>query len=194
MNLKKLFFTAVIVLSANAAFAQDGKFDSHLVTINIPEIALLDLEVASGTTDITLAGTAPTEAGDPMTFGAEATNSIIWMNYSSIVKGALLRNVTVAITDGIVPTGLKLTVLASAATIDGAGTKGTALATAHTLTSTSTSIVSGIGSTYTGDGASKGRNLTYQLGYATDAATDYSNLKFVDTAAPLTITYTLSDI
>lgn len=192
MNFKKLFFAAVIVLTANASFAQsDSKVAFHLVTITIPEVALLDLEAAS--TAITLAGTAPTEAGDPMTFGAAATNSTIWMNYSSIVKGALLRNVSVAITNGTVPTGLKLTVLASEAATNGAGTKGTALATAHTLTSTSTSIVSGIGSTYTGNGASKGRNLTYQLGYATNAATDYANLKFVDTAAPLTITYTLSD-
>ena len=197
MKLTKLFFAAVIVLSANASFAQvvnDTKVATHLVTISIPEVALLDLEAPS--TAITLAGTAPVnaEAGLPMTFGTAATNSAIWMNYSSIVKGALSRNVSVAITAGAVPTGLKLTVLASAASADGAGTKGTALATAHTLTGTSTSIVSGIGSTYTGDGANKGHNLTYQLGYAIDEATNYAALRFIDTAAaPLTITYTLSD-
>lgn len=194
MNSTKLFFAAVIVLSANASFAQDTKVASHLVTITIPQIALLDLEVASGTTDVTLAGTAPTEAGLPMIFeDAYAKNATIWMNYSSIVKDALLRNVTVAITNGSVPSGLKLTVLASAASADGAGTKGTA-ATELTLSGTAQSIVTGIGSTYTGDGAAKGRNLTYQLGYATDAATDYKDLRFVDTAAPLTITYTLTDI
>lgn len=194
MNLKNLLFASVIVLSANASFAQDTKVAAHLVTINIPQVALLDLEVASGTTDVVLAGTAPTEAGLPMTFGTTATNSAIWMNYSSIVKGALLRNVTVSITNGTLPTGLKLTVLASAATADGAGTKGTA-ATAIALTNTAAAaIVTGIGSTYTGDGATKGRNLTYQLGYATDEATDYAALRFVDLAAPLTITYTLSDI
>ncbi len=194
MNLKKLFFAAVIVLSANASFAQDTKVAAHLLTINIPQVALLDLEVETGTTDVTLAGTAPTEAGLPMTFeDATAKNATIWMNYSSIVKGVLLRKVTVAITNGTVPTGLKLTVLASAASTDGAGTKGTA-ATALTLSGTLQDIVTGIGSTYTGDGANKGRNLTYQLGYATDAATDYTALRFVDTAAPLTITYTLSDI
>lgn len=193
MNLKNLLFAAVIVLSANASFAQDTKVAAHLLTINIPQSALLDLEVATGTTDVTLAGTAPTEAGLPMTFGAAATNATIWMNYSSIVKGVLLRKVTVAITNGAVPTGLKLTVLASAASTDGAGTKGTA-STALTLSGTAQDIVTGIGSTYTGDGANKGRNLTYELGYTTDVATDYAALRFVDTAAPLTVTYTLSDI
>ena len=191
MNLKKLFFAAVIVLSANASFAQvDSKVASHLVTISIPEVALLDLEAA--TTSITLAGTNPTEAGLPMTFGAAATNATIWMNYSSIVKKDKLRNVSVAITAGTVPTGLKLTVLASAASAEGVGTKGTALVAAHTLTGTATSLVSGIGSTYTGDGVNKGRNLTYKLDYATDAATDYASLNF-DTVLPITITYTLSD-
>ncbi|MDP3312193.1 hypothetical protein [Lutibacter sp.] len=192
MNLTKLFFAAVIVLSANAAFAQDTKTANHLVTITIPQVALLDLEVASGTTDVTLAGTAPSEAGLPMTFGAAATNSAIWMNYSSIVKGALLRNVTVAITNGTVPTGLKLTVLASAAA-GGAGTLGAA-STELILTGTAQNIVTAIGSAYTEDGANKGRNLTYQLGYAVDAAANYGALRFVDTAAPLTITYTLTDI
>ncbi|MDO9038142.1 MAG: hypothetical protein Q7U59_07335, partial [Lutibacter sp.] len=127
MNLTKLFFAAVIVLSANAAFAQsltatnDSQEAAHLVTISIPQVALLDLEAPSGATDITLNGTAPTEAGLPMAFGAAATNATIWMNYSSIVKGALLSNVSVAITGGTVPSGLKLTVLASAASADGAG-------------------------------------------------------------------------
>lgn len=191
MNFKKLFFAAVIVLSANASFAQDTNEASHLVTISIPEIALLDLEAPS--TAITLAGTAPTEAGLPMTFGAAATNSAIWMNYSSIVKGVLLRNVSVAITNGTVPTGLKLSVLASADAAAGAGTLGTA-STELTLSGTLQNIVTGIGSSYTGDGENKGRSLTYKLNYATDEATDYAALRFVDTAAPLTITYTLTDI
>ncbi|NEW78907.1 MAG: hypothetical protein GZ086_05665 [Gelidibacter sp.] len=195
MKLQKLFFAAVIVLSANATFAQvDSKVATHLVTISIPEVALLDLEVASGTTTVALAGTAPTEAGLPMTFGAAATNATIWMNYSSIVKGALLRNVGVAITQGLatLPVGLKLTVEAGVAAATGAGTKGTA-SSVLTLSGTSQNIVTGIGSAYTGTGAT-GHNLTYKLDYATSEAANYAALKFDDTAAAsLTITYTLSD-
>lgn len=196
MNLKKLFFAAVIVLSANASFAQDSKVATHTVAINIAEVALLDLHFlaseTSTSTSITLAGTAPTEAGLPMTFGDAATNSVIWMNYSSIIKGDLLRNVSVKISDGDVPAGLKLTVLASAASADGAGTKGTAT-TELTLSKTGQDIVKGIGSTYTGDGASRGRNLTYKLDYATNESTDYAALDFNDTNV-LEIMYTLSEI
>lgn len=193
MNLQRLFFAAVIVLSANAALAQDTNEDSHLVTISIPEVALLDLEVASGTTDITLAGTAPTEAGEAMTFeDADAKNTSIWMNYSSIVKGNSTRNVGVAITDGDVPAGLKLTVEAGVAADTGAGTMGGA-STVVTLTTSPEDIITGVGSAYTGDGANKGHNLTYQLDYANDAETDYSGLDF-DESDVLEITYTLSDI
>ena len=198
MNLKKLLFAAVIVLSANASFAQtDSKIATHLLNINIPQVALLDLEAPS--TAITLAGTVPTEVGLPMTFeDATAKNTSIWMNYSSIVKGVLLRNVTVSILTGSVPAGLKLTVLAGAASSDGAGTKGTAtsfITFINTTPTTAQDIVTGIGSTYTGDGVNKGRNLTYQLGYATDVATDYAALRNVDlVGVPLTITYTLSEI
>ncbi|KUO68321.1 MAG: hypothetical protein APF83_10355 [Lutibacter sp. BRH_c52] len=194
MKLTKLFFAALIVFSANAAIAQDTKVATHLLNINIPEVALLDLEVAaSGSTTISLNGTAPTEAGLPMTFGTAATNSSINMNYSSIVKGASLRNISVKLSS-LVPTGLKLTVLASGPATGGAGTLGTASGEL-TLTNVGQSIVTGIGSTYTGDGVSKGRNLTYKLDYATGESTDYAALRFdlVD-AAPITITYTLSDI
>lgn len=189
MNLKKLFLAALIVLSANATFAQDTKTANHLVNISIPEVALLDIEAT--TTTINLAGTAPIEAGLPMAFGADATNATIWMNYSSIVKGALLRNVGVKITAGTVPTGLKLTVLAGAASATGAGTKGAASA-ALTLTASSQNILTGIGSAYTGNGTANGHLLTYQLGLS-DTAADYANLDF-DISNTVTITYTLSDI
>ena len=197
MKLQKLFFAAVIILSANAAIAQDTTEDSHLVTINIPEVALLDLEGPAGVTAITLAGEAPTEAGEAMTFGAAATNATIWMNYSSIVRSSTdsERSVTVALA-GAVPTGLKLTVIASPATLSLAGgTLGAAALTNISLISDATAatpIVTAIGSAYTGDGINQGHKLTYQLGYA-GTATDYADLDF-DNSAELTITYTLSDI
>lgn len=192
MKLQKLFFVAVIVLSANATFAQvDSKVATHLVTISIPEVALLDLEVATGTTAITLAGTAPTEAGLPMTFGAAATNATIWMNYSSIVGSTKpTKNITAKISSGL-PTGLKLTV--EAATFSGTG-KGTTGATsgAVDLDATDRSVVTGIGSAYTGDGATNGHLLTYKLNYATTETANYKDLRF-DAVPLLTITYTLSD-
>ncbi len=194
MNLKKLFFAAVIVLSANASFAQDTNEATHTVAIKIAEVALLDLEFAAGaSTDIILEGTAPSEAGKPMTFGDAATNSDIWINYSSIVSGTSTRNVKVSITDGTVPAGLKLTVLAAEDAGNGEGTVGTANGSAITLSGTAQEIVTGVGSAYTEDGANNGHKLTYQLDYATSAAINYADLKF-DNSDTVTITYTLSEI
>jgi len=198
MKLQKLFFAAVIVLSANAALAQnDTNEDFHTVTINIPEVALLDLESDSGK-NITLAGTIGTnlagnsEAGLPIDFST-ATDATIWINYSSIVGSSEpSRKVSVQITDGAVPTGLKLTVLASDDAGNGGGTMGNATAIV-TLTGSPQDIITGVESAYTGDGANNGHNLTYQLDYATDAATDYASLDF-DESDVLEITYTLSDL
>jgi hypothetical protein len=193
MNLKNLLFASVIVLSANASFAQDDTFEaSHTVAINIQEVALLDLEVASGTTAITLEGTAPTEAGLPMTF-ENANNSDIWINYSSILGKKTSRSVTVSITDGDVPAGLNLTVLAAGDAGKGAGTMGTAKSSAIILSKTAADIITGVGSAYTGDKSGSGHKLTYQLAYATDAKTDYKSLD-LDNSDILTITYTLSEI
>ncbi|MHB1108193.1 MAG: hypothetical protein ACYCZ2_17695 [Lutibacter sp.] len=193
MKLTKLFFAAFIVLSANATFAQvvpAGPVSaSHLVNINIPEVALLDLKVASGTTEITLNGTAPTVAGDAMNFD-NATDSSIWMNYSSIVKGNFSRKIFVALSDDV-PNGLKLTVVASELSTGGAGTLGTASGEL-TLSTAEQDIVTGIGSTYSGNGSSKGRNLTYKLNFADTDTPNYAALRFLD-AVPLTVTYTLTD-
>ncbi|NOY95276.1 MAG: hypothetical protein GXO81_02650, partial [Chlorobi bacterium] len=47
-------------LGVYSAKAGDLSSNSHVVTVSIPEVALLDLE---GTTAVTLTPTAPTEAG-----------------------------------------------------------------------------------------------------------------------------------
>jgi hypothetical protein len=191
MNFKKLLFAALIVLAANATFAQDTNVDSHTVTIGIPEVALLDLESATGNA-ITLQGTAPTEAGEAASFNA--SNSDVWINYSSIVGSVTepSRNVTVQITDGDVPNGLVLSVLASQDNGQGDGTMGTANAAAIELsTTTADKIIDGVGSSYTGNGANKGHNLTYSLALDT-AAGSYAQVDF-DQATVLTVTYTLSD-
>jgi len=193
MNLKKLFFAAVIVLTANASFAQDTKVAAHLVTITIPQIALLDLEDVVGGSetvgDISLVGTAPTEAGEAMTFGTAATNNSIWMNYSSILGTAVSRKVTVSMT-GTLPAGLKLTVTAGAYSGVGKGTTG-APTGIISLNGSPQDLIGGIGSAYTGNGAKNGHQLTYQLGYADTE--NYAGLDS-DNSAALTITYTLLDI
>jgi len=198
MKLQKLFLAAVIVLSANAAIAQGPVSTSHIVNIQIPEIALLDLEGPGDVSDITLSGSMPADAGLPMTFEPLiATNATIWMNYTSIVKGngaggATSRNVFVKITGaGDVPAGLKLTVEAGIYEGTGKGTKGTKTGTIILDKTTDAVIVEGIGSVYTGNKTTNGHQLTYKLDYA-GTATDYADLDFSN-SGDLTITYTLTD-
>jgi hypothetical protein len=191
MKLKNLLFAALIVFTAKASFAQDTNEDTHTVTIGIPEVALLDLESATGTA-ITLNGTAPSEAGEAMVFNAK--NSDIWINYSSIVgsKSDPSRNVTVQITDGEVPDGLVLSVVASQDAGKGDGTMGVAEKDAIILsTSKADKIIDGVGSAYTGNGANKGHNLTYSLTLDSSKGS-YAKVDF-DQAQTLSITYTLSD-
>ena len=77
-TLAKLTAAAIVfsVLNLQASAAPgDNNSDEHVVTISIPEIALLDLE---GNTDVVLQPESPTEAGLGMSF-ASATNSNVWI-------------------------------------------------------------------------------------------------------------------
>ncbi len=190
--MKKLFrpfaFAVLALFSFSNLNAQaDDLDDSHTLTVDIPEVALLDIE---GGAAITLEPDAPTEAGLPIDFTADTDNSL-WLNYSSIIGNAPddSRKVTVAIA-GTLPTGSNLKVLAGADAGSGAGTMGspTAIVTLAAV-ATNYDIISGIGSCYTGDGASKGHQLTYSL---TEDAGNYGSLNF-DTDYTVTVTYTLSD-
>ena len=88
--------------------------------------------------------------------------------------------------DAVVP-GLDVRVQAATATgSNGGGTLGTIAGSAITLTAADQQIVSAIGASYTGDGASNGHNLTYSL-----HANNYTGL-FASTPS-VTVTYTIAE-
>ncbi|PWW16227.1 hypothetical protein DEU40_13222 [Chryseobacterium sp. AG844] len=191
--MKKLNLTIAASLFAFALCgnlsAQDLATDNHTVTISIPEVALVDIE-PSATKNITLGFTAPTEAGNPII--PAAANTTLWLNYSSIKSVAdPTRNVSVKM-NAIIP-GVDLNVTAAAATGAGAGTLGTS-AGLLTLTGTDQTIISGIGSAYTGNGANNGHNLTYAIaaGSGPGGVAAYADLQATATVAA-TVTYTISD-
>lgn len=183
---------AIVGLGLQSSYGQtDTKTDNHTIGITIPEVALLDIELAASK-NITMAFTAPSpsEAGNPIV--APTDNTALWLNYSSIVTASGLdatRKVTVY-ADVLIP-GIDIKVTAGADAGAGAGTKGTP-SSQLTLTAgvaTAQDIITGIGSCWTDTGASKGHQLTYSLGL-TSAAT-YSSLRAGTTT--VTVTYTLSD-
>lgn len=189
MKLKHVLFTLAIGVISTSTFAQDNNTDAHNVSVTIPEVALLDLEASAGTS-ISLAPTAPTEAGLAADFSAAQDNSI-WINYSSIIGSTTepSRNVSVQITSGTLPGGVALRVTPSTDAGQGEGTMGTVGTSAITLGTSAQNVVTGIGSAYTGDGVSKGHNLTYKLDKLPGA---FGRLDF-DQSSTLVISYTLSD-
>ena len=190
MKTQKLLIVAFFFFASANLFAQaDTNKDSHSLTIGIPEVALLDIE-SSASKAITLNATAPSEAGEKVVF--EQTNNELWINYSSIVGNNSSRDVTVQITDGDVPNGIELSVQAKSYEGDGEGAMGKAVTSAIVLNDKkATNIIEEIGSSYTGNGATKGHNLTYKISQSTDKDA-YSKLNF-DQSNTLTITYTLTD-
>lgn len=187
-NFNLLLFVAVFVLSARLS-AQDTNTDNHTITISVPEVALVDIEPAA-TKNITLGFTAPTEAGNPVV--ANAANNTLWLNYSSIKSVAdPTRNVSVRL-NALIP-GIDIRVTAAAATGAGGGTLGVPAAQL-VLSAADQTLISGIGSAYTGNGANNGHNLTYSLapGSAPGGVAVYADLQATATTVA-TVTYTISD-
>ncbi|HEY1055842.1 MAG TPA: hypothetical protein VGE24_11925, partial [Emticicia sp.] len=151
------------------------------------EVALLDIETA-GTRNFTITFEAPDDAGDALK--SISNNTDLWLNWTSIVTDGAGTDPSRAIKVKMNATisGLDVKVQPGALSADGEGTKGTIVGSALTLSTTDQDLVTAIGSCYTGNGSSKGSNLTYSFAPTSGS---YGDLK--KTATTLTITYTLTD-
>lgn len=160
--------------------AQDGISASHTITYTIPHVAMVDIE---GGENINLELSTPTDAGLGMQ--ASATNSSLWLNYSSTTNPSSTNTVMVKM-DALLP-GLDIRVKASADANGGIGETGTP-ASVMTLRTTEQNLISNIGTCYTGDGVSKGHNITYSM-----VTTSYDLIRYNATSSPITITYTITN-
>ena len=187
---KTLLVLLLAVNFTNLMAQADTNEDGHEVQINIPEVAILDIEPAGNT--ITLAPEEPTEAGLALDF-TNANNDDLWLNYSSIVGSTTdpSRTIDVKIEDGeAVPSGMVLKVTAAADNSSGDGVMGTPVGEI-TLSNTAQNIITGIGSCYTGSPEDNGHQLTYVLELDA-AAGSYGQIDF-DDAASITIIYTITE-
>lgn len=166
------------------ANAQDSNTDNHQITVVVPTVALLDLETAANK-NFTASFVQPTPLEAGQKIDAPANNTDLWINYSSIISSTVTSRKVEVKASALVP-GVTITVVAGASST-GEGTLGTPTS-AVTLTTADQSLITGIGSAYTGTGASNGHNLTYTF-TAPDGT--YADLRADST--PITITYTLSD-
>mgnify|MGYP000636578273 CR=1 FL=1 len=179
---------AILLLSSPLiAFAQNNN-DNHSVQVSIPEVALVDIEGTSGTS-ITLSVEAPSEAGQPADL-TNAKDSSLWLNYSSVIGSQTepRREVYAKITQGTVPSALKLRVFASPDAGNGDGFMGTPT-NEKTLTTNDKRIIKNIRTSYTGNGVGSGHRLNYRLKLRNNK---YHKFDF-DESTTLTVLYTITD-
>lgn len=184
--MKRILALAFITFLGFKASAQsDGVSDNHIITVVVPNVALLDLESSTGKNfSATFEQPTPLEAGQKVNVPTD--NSAVWLNYSSIIPSTITSR-RVDVSASVLIPGVTINVVAGSITT-GAGTRGTPTS-AVTLTTSAQPIVTGIGSAYTATGASNGHQLTYSF-LAADG--NYGNLRAAST--PVTVTYTLVDV
>ena len=166
-----------------APVGDEGEF-AHALHVQIPEVSLVKVV---GTTSLSLALLAPIEAGESVT--TTVVDSSCWLNYS-VIKGGVTRprsTIRARITDGVLPDGLRLRVVAGSAT-GGDGQLGVP-GGAVELSSAEQNVITAIGSSYTGKGEGQGHRLLYELSLKKSG---YDQLDF-EQSETLEITYTISD-
>ncbi len=181
-------FISGLVFAGNEGDS-DNNSASHSVSINIPTIALVDVESGEGEAGVInlSPSVSSLEAGEAVDFGT-ASNSDLWLNYTSVVDGAnSTRQITVELdNENKLPDGVSLLVSAGGIT-SGNGKKGSAVNGKVKIERTAKNLVTGIGSCYTETGVNKGHQLTYELSLDSE---DYEDL-IADTY-DVEITYTIT--
>jgi|21_taG_2_1085346.scaffolds.fasta_scaffold00952_11 hypothetical protein len=187
MKKLNLIFAVAMVMSAQSLFAQDNNDTnqaSHSLTVDVPEVAIIDIYDASTGTEagpitmdmdnVTRVANNNSEAG-LYAFGDERYSSL-YLNYTSVVGAAgttfdQVRSIDVKLETGSeLPGSVDFVITPSAATIDPMGgdassrgvVKPAAKFGVTTPINTSVMLVENIKSIYTGDGA-KGVQLEYSL-------------------------------
>lgn len=193
MSKLKLTLLLLISLSYASLYAQPGNpifglTGTTLFDVDIRPIAIVDLETTGASSNFTITLSAPNEAGSPIGSNPLYTNNENWINYSCANPSVGSRHIEAQITSGSVPAGFELR-LDISTSLTGGGTLGSPAPSTVTLSGTSQSIITGIQSAFTGDGASNGHQLTFSLHYLSGS---YSSI-IHQTTAPIVITYTIVD-
>jgi hypothetical protein len=156
---------------------------THPCSITLPVVAMIDIEPDNA--PISLVFAPPLKAGLPLDVSS-VVNSTKWLNYTSSNSAGSTRRITAQLVSGAMQPGLALTLTASSYSGTGAGTLGVPSGTIS-LSSVAQTLISGISSCYTGNGAFNGHQLSYNL-----SIRDYSSMVVVTNAAVI-VAFTLMD-
>ncbi len=162
--------------------SSDNDEDSHLLNINIPTHAMVSI-AGSNSTTIDFSAVSPELAGNNVSFEQESEKKL-YLNYSSIVSSGNTNSIDAKVSN--LPDGLKINLNISSSVNGGAkGQTGTGHSVS--LDTDGKTVVSEIGSCYTGNGVGKGHTLDYSV------EVDESNYHLlVATEHHITVTYTIS--
>jgi hypothetical protein len=159
-----------------------GQVSNEPVSLNMPAIALLDIEPDNSTISLTIK--TPSEAGQ-FEFKTIESNAK-WINYSSATEPNKRRGIFVQLTSGSVPKGTMLTISA-ANSIGGAGQLGIGTGSIN-LSYAPQLLINNIGGAYTGNGVNRGHAISYEL-----EIIDVAQLDF-DVSQTVTVSFTILDI
>ena len=169
--------TATLVLLVCGSALGQANLDAHTVTMDVGNMAVLNLTGGN----ITLTIAAPGTGGQQPT---DDTDNTCYLQYTATVPSGMTRNLSVAWGAGdTAPAGCSLRVTAAPSGAAGEGST----AGQRTISSSGQTVATGMGSCYTGTGGTDGANLGYVL-----TVTDASSLVAGDSEAA-TVTYTLTD-
>lgn len=193
MKKLSLILASVLVFGISMSAMADGNGNSqstakHDIKVGIPAYSLVGV---SSTSAITLEPASPTVAGDGLNFSASsASNSSVWLNYSSILKGKSSNVVSVSMGGDQLPEGVSIELVAGEDAGKGKGEVGKTNKKTIVLSNKAEEVVSGIKNCYTGTGSTSGHQLTYSLKMenSTRAYTALTSGNFTTT-----ITYTITD-
>jgi hypothetical protein len=194
-NLLKGLICLGLILCFGKAQAQPGNPDFNLrastyFEVDMRSIALVDIETSTGSKNFSLEIPIIDEAGSGLVTAPE-TETSLWLNYSCAVRDVGSRSIQVNISNGTVPDNFTLSVTVSNASgASSGGTLGSPVGGATILTSSATTVVTGIQGAFTGHGANNGHQLTYSLVYSGSGA-DFATV--FAASEVITVLYTIID-
>ena len=172
----------VCFLSATRTHAQEN-ITTHDISLGLPEVALL----ATTSSGINLTLSASAAAGEAVE--QSISDSSAYVQFSSVISEGAPRTLS-AKYSGTMPGGTTLTLVALAPNANAVGVSGTLIPTDVTLTTTDATIVSDIGSCYSGTAVDDGYRMKYTWGLD-NPETNYADIR-ATAAASLTVTLTLT--
>ncbi len=186
MFLHRLFLVCML-MSVSVFFAQDDFTAQHTISIGLTEVALMSIEGDQGTSVVL--GAQSNEAGEALDF---TTDSSLWVNYSSVIaSNDAKRKIVASITQGSLPAGIKLRVIASDYEGVGDGLLGKPRNKEINLNARLKTVIRRIGTCYTGEGVGNGHRLNYRLQVG-GGENDYENIRAIENTT-LVVTYTILD-